>query len=331
MLPLSEIHRLVALVDGTGRCPVADAVAAAWDLPSRAARHWRSSASHVFHIPTAGYLRIVPAAHRSRDRVDAVAELMRRLHGSGLPVAELARSSTGNLVETVGTPLGAMHAMLVRPADGIQLDLDDLTPAHAREWGAALARLHHENAPQPRAVRLPAAFEQLDPSAFADDPPLAAAVRRLTDHLGRLPRDAARFGVVHGDFELDNLAWRNGTPTAYDFDEAAHSWFVADIAHAVRDLDPLPADPRFANFLAGYRQFGPLEDTDLALLPLFSALHAATALVRLRPVLDAGTAQSDPAWLARLRNRIDQHLQRQRATVLAAPISPITSIPPRHQ
>jgi Phosphotransferase enzyme family len=71
---------------------------------------------------------------------------------------------------------------------------------------------------------------------FAGDIPLVEATLTLTDWMGRLPRDRNHWGVVHGDFELDNMAWAGSRSIAYDFDEAAVSWFAADIACAVRDL-----------------------------------------------------------------------------------------------
>ena len=97
---------------------------------------------------------------------------------------------------------------------------------------------------------------------------------------------------MHGDFELDNLGWIGGSAVAYDFDEAARSWFVADIACAVRDLALLPArTPRssevelFAAFLNGYRQVRPLPEADLSHMPLFTAAHAACSTVRARLAL----------------------------------------------
>jgi hypothetical protein len=80
MMRLDEIHRLLATVDEAGRSPVADVVAAAWGHPPGTARHWRSSASHVFVLPRA-YLRIVP--DRPYREVLAVAELMRTLVDRG--------------------------------------------------------------------------------------------------------------------------------------------------------------------------------------------------------------------------------------------------------
>ena len=71
----------------------------------------------------------------------------------------------------------------------------------------------------------------------------------LRSQLTQLPLEG--IGLVHGDFELDNLKWSHGIPTAFDFDEAAVSWFAADVAIAVRDIADRPE--LLAAFLSGYR------------------------------------------------------------------------------
>ncbi|HET6214460.1 MAG TPA: phosphotransferase, partial [Micromonosporaceae bacterium] len=202
MLPLSQIRRFAQTVDAAGCSPAADRVAAAWGYPPGAARHCRTSANHVFTIGGTAYLRFLPAAYRDRDRVSRVAGLMRRLHDEGLPVAEPVPSTNGDLVETVSTDNGPVHAMLVQTAPGEQLDVDSLTPQRARAWGAALARLHRDCQYHDG---LPDWFEDL---AFDGDPALSTAIGALAGALSTLPRTRLGYGFCHGDFELDNMAWR---------------------------------------------------------------------------------------------------------------------------
>ena len=147
-------------------------------------------------------------------------------------------------------------------------------------------------------------------------------VRRLKG----LARTPETFGVVHGDFELDNLCWEEGRAVAFDFDGAERSWFVADVVYAIRDLQPAPpGNPRpgeaelFGAFLRGYRREHPLAEADLALLPLFAAAHAARSAARLRTAL--GVQESDApsweTWEIRLRRKLAENVVRQRRLVLA--------------
>jgi Ser/Thr protein kinase RdoA (MazF antagonist) len=310
MMPLTEIDRLKQTVSEAWDSPIADDVAAQWGYPAGTAKWWRSSASHVFVLPENGrrrYLRFVPDSYRGPKSLAAVAELMARLSDGGSAVVRPVAARSGALTVTVPTGLGAVHAMVVEPAPGADLDVGELTASQAWQWGRALARLHRDAAGF--AAGLPESFGEL-PSVgalFADDAELVEATARLADVMRELPRCRDRWGVVHGDFELDNMAWEADGPIAYDFDEAALSWYAADIAYAVRDLTDHTGRPapvhraRFDAFLDGYRSVRPFDDEDLGHLPLFAGLHAAASLVRITRALGE-PAPGEPDGLGELRD-----------------------------
>ncbi|GIH09685.1 hypothetical protein Rhe02_77520 [Rhizocola hellebori] len=285
MLPLSEIDALQRTVDEQWCSPVADAVAAAWALPPGAARWWRSSASHVF-ATSLGYLRFAPESCRSAADTRRVAGLVAAIAALGLPVAAPVACASGELAAAVPTRLGVMNAALLRRAPGAPIDSEELTPVLAGRWGATLARLHATPPPVPLAG-----------AELVSDPALA-----------HLPRDTGQFGLTHGDFELDNIAWEGGEPTIYDFDDAGLSWFAADIAFALRDLTggtgrPTPEHhASYEAFLAGYREVRAFDDETL--LPLFSRRLAALAARRAAAALDS----PEPASL---RMRLEGFIARQ--------------------
>lgn len=326
MMPLTEIDRLKQTVTEAWTSAVADRVAAAWGYEPGTAKWWRSSASHVFVLPDPRgkrYLRFVPEACTGAESVAAVAELTDRLAAGGAAVARPIESDAGTSTVSVPTSLGTMHAMVVEAAPGDQIDVDDLTSDLARAWGRALAQLHSEAAAT-RDADLPEAFGELAEISerFADDPALVKAAARLADRLAELPRDEARFGVVHGDFELDNLAWDGDRATAFDFDEAALSWYGADIAYALRDLTgpgglvAVGRQELFAAFIAGYRDIRSQADTDLDVLRLFAGVHAACSLVRIDRAL--GTPHGDEAeWLVELRATLSDMARAHRDLAVA--------------
>lgn len=322
-MPLNAIDRLKQTVTATWESPVADRSAALWGYAPGTAKWWRSSASHVFVIPDPNgkrYLRFVPDAHRSAESFSAIAELTARLADRGVPVARPVASEAGPLTATVDTPLGPMHAMVIEAAPGETLDADELDENDARAWGAALARVHRDAADLGR--RLPGPLRELPEAAalFAADPDLAAAAAALHERLRDLERDPSCFGVVHGDFELDNLAWNDGVATAFDFDEACRSWYAADVAFALRDLTDetgLPAAGhrgRFAAFIDGYRSVRPLSEADL---PLFAGLNAIAALVRISTAL-ATPEPDEPEWKADLRTDLAAMADGHRRLVINA-------------
>jgi Ser/Thr protein kinase RdoA (MazF antagonist) len=278
----------------------------------------------VFVLPGGGsqrFLRLVPDAYRGRDGVAAVAELMSRLSRAGSAVVRPVACESGALTVTVPTWIGVMHAMMVEAAPGEEVCVAELTESKARCWGRALARLHRDAVGF--GAGLSEAFGELHAMArlFADDAALVEAALTLTGWMGRLSRDPDHWGVVHGDFELDNMGWAGDRPVAYDFDEAALSWFAADIAYAVRDLTDPAGHPaaghraRFDAFVAGYRSLRPLDDRDLGCLPLFAGLHGAASLVRITRALgDPG--REEPGWLAQLRSKLIKAARAHRQLVI---------------
>jgi Ser/Thr protein kinase RdoA (MazF antagonist) len=348
VLPLSEIRAVHESVDDEWRSPVADAVAARWGIGPGVARYWRSSASHVFVVPPGAdprgvlYVRFVPAALRARAAVAVPAELLAALGpADGVVIPE--PSLSGRLAETVHTPLGDVHAVVMPQAPGAELEVDELTTGQAAAWGAALARFHVASAPCAGIVAgglsssggtgLGLGAEEDPFTTLADmaahgpdrsDDALAAAASRLAASWRQavvgLPR-----GVLHGDFELDNLRFVDLDVVAFDADETSVGPYALDIAAAVRDLVgdegtfDAPRHPALLGaFLAGYGSTRALDDGEHAVLALGGAQVAARFLTQGRGVLDAGDGPDDPAWLTDLRARLVEHYDRARDVVLTA-------------
>jgi Ser/Thr protein kinase RdoA (MazF antagonist) len=326
VLPLSRIVALSETVDEQWRSPVADAVAAAYGVPAGTARFWRSSARHVFGVPAQGvrpdvYLRFAPAELVSRADVVAVATLMQTISASGPGCVEVVPSTTGNLVEAVSTDLGDMTAVMVARAAGSSLDVDELTHELAAAWGAALGVVHRDETGLAVGSDLPDGADRIDralDSLALDE--LGPVVAILRSRLHDLPRTPATYGLVHGDFELDNIAWSGGAATAYDWDEAEVSWFAADIAYAVRDLVPDHRElahgrlPLLDAFLAGYESERPDAQVDREQLALFTSLNALRSLARLAPVLaedpSVGLGLTSPG-APTLRSRLEKYAAAQ--------------------
>jgi len=223
----------------------------------------------------------VPESVRPLDAVRRTAELMNVLAGSVRVVRAIA-SRRGELAERIPTALGPMCAMVVQAAPGTTIDIEDVTEEGASAWGRALAGFHAAAA----GIAWPA--EQRFAVALPDGPD--------------------RFGLIHGDFELDNLAWEAGVPTAFDLDEATRSWYAADVAYALRDADGRPGI--VAAFLAGYRSVRRFGAADEESLPVFRRLHAARSADAVAALLAADSSPEDHPSLS---DKLQRYVQAQRA------------------
>ena len=282
VLHISELVRVTRTVDGAGSSPLALRVGSPWGCEG--VRFVRSSATHVFVCHPRAFLRFAPGALQCTADI---AELSVRVAADGGPVAPARPSRDGALaVEIDGYVASSFEAV-----DGEQVEADALSPERARSWGRALATFHNVATRLEPPPHLPRWIDRVQPADA---------------ELSSLPTDESTFGVVHGDPELDNVIWAP-EPVFVDLDDAAWSWFAADVAFALRDFAPLAAAPDaaaepIASFLAGY---GEIRDVDLELLPLFARANALVTLSRLRHTLDEPVDPAWPEWATTLRDRIE--------------------------
>ncbi len=133
--------------------------------------------------------------------------------------------------------------------------------------------------------------------------------------LGSLPTETGTFGLIHFDFELDNLLWEGDVPGIIDFDDCAYYWYEADIAFALRDLydDRVGnidlASDRLLAFVGGYRMEHELSASMLARLPLFARLHNLIVCAKLHRSLGGGPMHPEQEWATELREVFQKKLR----------------------
>lgn len=161
---------------------------------------------------------VLPALRRQRraeeEAIEAEVNLLRWLAGAGIAVAPPVRSRDGRFVETVATDAGLCHAVVFAGLAGAQRDLGELDGARLRAWGAALGKLHAALKAYPGAGAA-ARGDWRDQLALAgawipgDAPAVRQELDQIAASLAALPANAENHGLIHGDFELDNLYWHD--------------------------------------------------------------------------------------------------------------------------
>lgn len=326
MMPLSTIWNVDRTLDADGRSPVAERIGGLWDHDPDGVRFFRSSANFLYVFSNEGkrcFLRFADASERSREAVDAEIDLVAWLAGAGIAVAAPIPSREGNLAETVATELGTFHAVAFVGLDGAQYDAGELDGARFGEWGAALGELHAAMRGYPGGS-LSARDSWRDHLAFvgsripADKPAVHRELDRIASSLAALPANGENVGPIHGDFELDNLCWRDRRIGVLDFDDCGQHWYVADIAFALRDLFDDGAgldDPRVRAFTDGYAARHPLDARTLAEIPVFSRLARLVAYARMARSLDLEDDPEHPAWLRGLAEKLTSRMAAYEASL----------------
>lgn len=293
-----------------------------YDLPGPAACTFVSHSLNDTYRVEAGalvaYLRIGRAGRRSLGEVDIELAVVRALGRAGLPVAAPIPRRDGAFVGELAAPEGPRPVALIAAAPGESAG--EITPEQSRVYGRLAARVHHAAGQIP-----PHGFIPLDAAALIERP-LAAIHDRMTrlhadrderafleetaarvaGRLAELPRAAPAWGFCHGDLHPGNVRFDAGNPTLFDFDCCGAGWRAYDLAVFqwnawLERREPAWIDTRWHAFLAGYREVLPLDDDELASVPLFLVARQIW-LMGLDAALDSGYPPQwvGPDWLPRM-------------------------------
>ena len=128
-----------------------------------------------------------------------------------------------------------------------------------------------------------------------------------------LPKSQADYGLIHYDFEYDNVFYDGETQTchAIDFDDAMYHWYVLDIEQALESLreeiPPEDFDQKKQCFLDGYQtEYEVSGDAEkiVAACKRFANLYGYARVLRAA----AEKWENEPEWLTGLRERLAEGL-----------------------
>lgn len=321
MMKLSTMQTVVATVNEQWESSLADELLKHWQHDEASAKYWRASANFVFFFKGSGedyVLRFNHADERTAVMLQAEVAFINHLAAQGIQVATPVRSLLGNFVESVSTAQGLFHAVVWTVLPGEQVELDEVTPEQFGRWGQALGELHSVSASYSGQGERPTWEDQLDFVAETlpkDEKVIKQALAELTTQLRQLTINEHNFGLIHADFELDNIIWNEGQPGMIDFDDTVYHWFVADIALALSDLFGGSAanvdwqNDSLLQFVEGYRSARPFDSEELKWLPLFLRLDHLISFAKLQRALTPTNPLGEPPWLTGLRSKLAAKMQ----------------------
>ena len=342
---MMDVHLMRHIVDDVerGALPdVAQTAAARWCGPGGVDTlvYVRSSANHLFRFLHEGRPRFLRLAHEAERRPSSIAAelaFVQHVAGMGLAVAQPVASANGLLVEDVSCEGQRYYAVVFEGLRGRQLDLDDLDEAEYRAWGRALALVHRASQTFPAHPARPSWHDQMRAALHTLPPEETAVAQVLTAGLRWLETLAIPdqdYGLIHGDFELDNLIWDGQRVQALDFDDATYAWYAVDFAAALQDVwlasdmsdmsdmgdggdaSKAQREQRIRWFAEGYAALRPLPGGLPEALPRLLTLLLAVKVARLLRAYATTTDDSYPAWLARMRTSHQRWLEAKRAALI---------------
>ncbi|QGQ96508.1 hypothetical protein EHS13_17260 [Paenibacillus psychroresistens] len=281
-------------------------------------KYYRISSNAIYPFTFEGkiqLLRFAPKTEKVKENIEAELEFISYLHNNNYKALESVATQKGeNLIE-VRTPWGVYYASVFKRVSGVQLSETDLSDAIVFSHGKALGKLHQLSSKYTpinnKRWSYKDVFEWIM-DILRDFPQETAAlmeVKLLRDYFSTIPQTKANFGMIHYDFEYDNVFYDEVAKSCnvIDFDDAMYHWYVMDIEQVLDSLqDNVPSenfDLKKQIFMDGYLAEFEISDEMLSLLPLCRRFANLYGYVRiLRSMADQW--DNEPEWLVNLRERL---------------------------
>lgn len=289
-------------------------------------KYYRISSNAVYWCKNQGetfFLRFTPAEEKPKEKILAELEFLSFLRANSYPAVETILSKAGNELEVVDTPWGTFYAVAFKKALGKQIAKIPLTKDLVLGLGKALGKLHKLS-----SEFVPVNYKRSDfketmrwmeevLSAFPDETAAKSELSILRTYFSELPATKENFGLIHYDFETDNVFYNEITKTYYpiDFDDAMYNWYALDIEQSLdsikEDITEEEAKPLISEFIKGYRLEYDISDEMLELLPVFRRYINLYGYVRIIRSVEEKW-ENEPDWMINLRSKLEKLLIRRR-------------------
>jgi Ser/Thr protein kinase RdoA (MazF antagonist) len=289
-------------------------------------KFFRISANAIYWCSNCGntfFLRFAPGEEKPRDQILAELDFLSYLRSKGYPAAETILSKCGKELETAATPWGPYHAVAFKKAPGKPINQVPMTDDIIYGWGRSLGILHKLSSEYRPVNNIRKDWKQtmdwMD-AVLSEFPEETAAKNELDvvkALLSKLPVSKENFGLIHYDFETDNVFYNETDKTfnPIDFDDAVYHWYAMDIEQALdsmkEELEVDKIETAVNSFIQGYRSEFDIYDAMLELLPLFRRYGDLYSYVRvLRSLKEKWN--HEPEWMVDLRAKLEDFLKRRK-------------------
>ncbi|MBP1996665.1 GNAT family N-acetyltransferase [Paenibacillus eucommiae] len=282
---------------------------------------WRASSNFVYLFQMHGkphFLRFIHEKDHSIEHIQAELDFMWFLMDKGYPAAALVPSRNGKWIETVTTENGNYHGVVFEQAKGVHIPLHQMSDLHYSHWGQSLAALHHlsesyrpiaANAASPKSWKDALDFVF---SVLQSHPQEIEALQecvRLKSLLSELPSGAGQTGLIHYDFQPDNLFYMKEASrySVIDFDDSMYHWLMMDITSALSDLieqNDAEAQKNIECFISGYKSVKHLDIKYVELMPLFQRFSDLYTFARLLRSMQNMDIPDLPEWVIQLQHKL---------------------------
>lgn len=293
-----------------------------WDYDEEALdllKYYRISSNAIYPLKIQGqlnYLRLTPLSEKSETEINQEIELLQHLKNEQVNVPSVSSTKDNQLYKRIETPWGAYYGIVIQGISGESLENAPLSDSLIRSYGSLLGQFHLKTLHfSPATYHRKTLFEHLDEVkdlliTLGERNSTLLKIEQIKKELMTLSIEDHNFGLIHYDFELDNVILEKSSEKlfAIDFDDAMYGWYNLDLLNAFRSIeDEVPKEDclRYKElFIDGYQEYMtyvPMTSEELNILNRFTQLYK---YARIKRSLEEEW-ENEPEWLVNLRKKLN--------------------------
>lgn len=272
------------------------------------------------------FLRLAPVEEKLEKNILGEIEFIHYLLEHNYPALEPMKTVTGEECLKLCTEWSEYYATAFKKVNGVQMEDMDMSNEIMYAYGKALGRLHSLSAefmPKTKKWTHIEVLNWIESTLLEYGAPdnIVSSLAALKRELRSLPLHQDDYGLIHYDFELDNVFYDEETKACavIDFDDGMYHWYALDIEQVFDSLkDKLSGealDTAQNEFIRGYKEEHCYTEDMKMSLPLmrrFIDLYGYARLIR----CVAEKRSDEPAWLMELRKKLDRVIFEKEISIL---------------
>ena len=282
-----------------------------------------SNAIYPFRSKTGGricFLRLSPAEEKKLDDVKSEICLMEWLIDKGFPAMRPVPMKDGKLFGQINTEWGTYNVSCFEKVSGNSLEDTKGTLQIVKGYGKTLGELHalmkeYPYSEERRNHKMLLGEIEERMQKYGASEIVRKEFEDVRKELESLPLSTSDYGVIHYDFEPDNVFYddKEESFSVIDFDDAICCWYALDVVRALDALDEVIEDvsmeEAIASFLEGYRRatsFAEEQQQSMMLMRRFVHLQEYTTLLH----VVSEDVENMPNWMSNLSQKLKCKLRR---------------------
>lgn len=283
-------------------------------------KYFRISSNAIYPFKNKGklqFLRISPDEEKNVEGIEGEVAILTTLRSKGYFVPKLIESKNSKLIETKCTPWGNYHSIVLEGVGNCSLENTELNNELCFSYGSFLGEFHNiSRSIKQDIVKRDKILVKLD--SFEDyidtlDFSIKKEFDEVRHSLRQLGKTESSYGLIHYDFELDNIMYDSDTSRMYaiDFDDSMIGWYGQDVERALRSLkdeiDSELYDEFEKSFLEGYESTGNSssdyrlnKETYRRFADLYKYLRVTKSLEE--------SWDNEPEWMQNLRSLLERRM-----------------------